>query len=397
MGGDWVGAAATALSAWLVLVASSVALAATMISGDTSARGLLILTGSLVGAAFGGDTSLSAAGLQWSIGVYPLTLTCLTLVAAGWVFRRRLLAVGVGPDVRPELRGLLGAGLQAVRVGLVFVVLMVGSTLVLRGSVPDGASSLRLSVSPGLPAALGSLLLTLACLSVVLVVHRASLPAQVRTVIRWVAIPAKAIGVAFLGASVLTLIGGLVAIGVADLDDQRVVVASLIGCLPNVTLVVLYMGMGAALQVGGSGGELFTDTFGVVAAKVHVTTLTNEVSAWYWLIPVLTTLTVLAIAVLVVWFSRDGGLARSNLLRTVALAVLAAPFVTHLASLHTHLSGGIAENVRGMLGVDWPEALGLSLLWFIGAAVVGSALVPTILERRAAPVRTPPQPGQVMS
>ena len=417
LGGDWPGAAAAAaaglgtaggLSALLLLAAGI-----TRLPGGLAVT-LVVM---LAGAAFGSDGVFAARGadVHTSVGVYPLTMTAISLAVIAVVFWRRIRSR------RPSLREALA---QAARTGLVFALALGVITLVVRAHL-DGTgfatavlptSSTVHGSTPGAVVG-GFLLCTLVCL-IACLRKREWLPRRVLVARDLVAAPTAGLVAVLVTATVLAAVG-LVVVGIVTSDGPSSPASNVAGqgsggaqdiaaglvvlalALPTIALYGLYLGVGAAFGTSGAGA--LNGAFGSTAAgsaDVHyrVTSLADS-NSWWWLTSVGSIISLFVGALVVAYLSGSLERARRTLLAFLGLLVVVTPLLTHLSAGYGQVHA-LGADGGGRFGISTPGAmLAIAVVGLI-VVLVASAVAPSLFSRPAraeappGPATFRPEPGQ---
>jgi hypothetical protein len=384
LAGDWAGGALAAGAGYVAALATALVLSLLAGAEKVPVHATLALVGSLVGAAFGGDVvghvSADAVGGDGRVGVYPLTITVLSLGVLGLVFWRR---------VRSRRPGLGEALLQAVRTAVAFAVLLALSSLVLRyhGNLPGGIGATSVHVGTASSAFGGLLLAGLVCAAMCLR-KREWLPLRVLAGRDALAAPIAGVGVVLGAGCLLTLLGGVVVLLVHQNGALRQEFSVLLVGLPNLMIWLLFGGTGTALIAHGSaGGSLVSQAGAGGSASTHITDAADS-SGWWWLATVGAVLCLLIGALAVVHLSRSLERSRRTLIVFAAVYIAAAPVLAHLATLYVHGQVyGTAGSGDGSLGPSVGGAFAVAVLAGFGAAILALAVAPKLF---IAPKGRPP-------
>lgn len=381
--GNWVGAGLTAATALLVAGALATALALMSKPVDFGVDNGLTLVATLLAATFGADLVLDIESgsdqAHASLGMFPLTVTILALVAAAFVFRRVTARYPRGVDaVADAVRAALLLGLAVMLVALVF---RADNDKMGRGWGADlSADRLDIDAEWGASVAgaffLAFLVLFVTLVAVLFATRRDWWPAPVQRVHDWTAAPLYGVGTIFAMLPVAGIVGLLLLVFTGDTlsdndptdDDLSAGIALIVGLVASGGFWLISLGAGAAYgtitRETGSGSSDSSD--------LHHLAHYAQDTPGLWAAPVVM-LVVLFLAAFVV-ARRTAAPQRilGNLGVFVALLLVALPLMSRLTSMHAGLSVE-GEDYRGSyyIGqVGWQATLLLALAALVCAVLV---------------------------
>ena len=381
--GNWLGAGLTAVTALLVAGALSTALALMSKPVDFGVDNGLTLVATLLAATFGADLVLDVESgsdqAHASLGMFPLTVTILALVAAAFVFRRVTARYPRAVDaVADAARAALLLGLAVMLVAIVF---RADNDKMGRGWGAElSADRLGIDAEWGASVAgaffLAFLVLFVTLVAVLFATRRDWWPARVQSVHDWTAAPLYGVGTIFAMLPVAGIVGLLLLIFTGDTlndndptdDDLSAGIALIVGLVASGGFWLISLGAGAAYgtveRETGSGSSDSSD--------LHHLAHYAQDTPGLWAAPVVM-LVVLFLAAFVV-ARRTAAPQRilGNLGVFVALLLVALPLMSRLTSMHAGLSVE-DEDYRGSyyIGqVGWQATLLLALAALVCAALV---------------------------
>ncbi|MGY1670328.1 streptophobe family protein [Geodermatophilus sp. SYSU D00710] len=345
--GDWPGALAAAAAA--VGVMTGVALIGMLIVTEVGAgfRGTFALVLAAVCSAVGGDPYLSASAADAaegsiSLGLLPLNVTFAGLGTLGWAFTLRLRASST-----TALRDVL---VQAARTVLAFTALFLPLSLLTRYRSDDGAA-LNLVGQFGVSvwsSLLGAFLFAVATLGLAsLLSRRTVLPPRLQRVREAVRAPLG-------GAACVLATGGVVLavtllLGLLQQDERLALLGgATLGAGNGVLAGVLWSGGVPLTMEGGLATSVLGGFQRTASQSIDLTTIT-DVSAWFWLAPVVLLVVALVVAMALAVRQDSVPDARREGLRFAA-ALAAIAFAAALLLRISVSSEGSAAGATGSAG-----------------------------------------------
>ncbi|MFC4786634.1 zinc-ribbon domain-containing protein [Nocardioides sp. MAHUQ-72] len=381
--GNWLGAGLTAATALGVAGVLSTVLALMSKPEDFGVDNGLTLVATLLAATFGADLvlDLDFGGEKASahLGMFPLTVTILALVAAALVFRRvtrryQRVSDAIGDAARAAL--LLGLAV------MVFAIVFRGDNDKLGGGWGSELSSRQLgfdaSWGPSIAGAFFlSFVMLLATLVAVLYASRRDWwPASVQRVHDWTAAPLYGVGTIVAMLPVAGIVGLLLLIFTGDTvhdndptdDDLSAGIALIFGLIASGGFWLISLGSGAAYGVssdesGPGGGD---------SSELHHLAHYAEDTPGLWAAPVVMLVVLFLAAFAVARKTAAPQRILGNLGVFVALLLVALPLMSRVTSAHAGLSLE-EEDYRGsyFLGqVGWQATLLLTLFALVCAGLV---------------------------
>src|SRR6478735_5110865 len=377
--GNWLGAGLTAGTALVVAGALSTVLALLAKPADFGVDNGLTLVAALLAATFGADLVLNLDdGDQTAhvdLGMFPLTVTILALLAAVLVFRR----------VTARYPRALDAVADAARAAL-----LLGLDAEWGASV---AGAFFLSF----------LLLLTTLVAVVFASRRDWWPAPVQRVHDWTAAPLYGVGTIFVMLPVAGIVGLLLLVFTGSVlddhdptdDDLSAGIALIAGLIASGGFWLISLGAGSAFGATwrdpGSGSE----------SDLHRLAHYADDTPGLWAAPVVMLVVLFLAAFAVARRTATPQRILGNLGVFVALLLVALPLMSRLTSAHvgTSLEGDSDRGTYYLGQVGWQATLLLTLAAVLCAGVVAlmsRAVSPATVRAQAAAVvgRLQSDPGR---
>ena len=408
--GNWLGAGLTAGTALVVAGALSTVLALLAKPDDFGVDNGLTLVAALLAATFGADLVLNLDdGDQTAhvdLGMFPLTVTILALLAAVLVFRRVTARYPRALDaVADGARAALLLGLAVMVVALVF---RGDNDKMGRGWGAElAAARLGFDAEWGASVAgaffLSFLLLLTTLVAVVFASRRDWWPAPVQRVHDWTAAPLYGVGTIFVMLPVAGIVGLLLMVFTGSVlddhdptdDDLSAGIALIAGLIASGGFWLISLGAGSAFGTTwrdpGSGSE----------SDLHRLAHYADDTPGLWAAPVVMLVVLFLAAFAVARRTASPQRILGNLGVFVALLLVALPLMSRLTSAHvgTSLEGDSNRGTYYLGQVGWQATLLLTLAAVLCAGVVAlmsRAVSPATVRAQAAAVvgRLQSDPGR---
>ena len=379
--GNWLGAGLTAVTALAVAGVLSTVLALMSKPVDFGVENGLALVTTLLAATFGADLvlDLDTGGetAHANLGMFPLTVTILALVAAAFVFRRVTARYPRALDaVADAARAALLLGLAVMLFAIVFRAdnheLGRGWGAVLSRSRTGVDAEWGASVAGAF--FLAFLLLFVTLVAVLFAIRRDWWPAPVQRVHDWAAAPLYGVATIFAMLPVAGVVGLLLLIFTGDTlgdndptnDDLSAGIALIVGLVASGGFWLISLGAGAAYGTieSGSGSSDTTD--------LHHLAHYAQDTPGLWAAPVVMLVVLFLAAFAVARRTAAPQRILGNLGVFVALLLVVLPLMSRLTSMHAgaRLDGEDLEGSYYIGQVGWQATLLLALMALVCAGLV---------------------------
>ncbi|GAA2148278.1 hypothetical protein GCM10009844_26530 [Nocardioides koreensis] len=379
--GNWLGAGLTAATALVAAGVLSTVLGLMSKPVDFGVDNGLTLVTILLAATFGADLvlDLDTGGdtAHANVGMFPLTVTILALVAAAFVFRRVTARYPRALDaVADAARAALLLGLGVMVLAVVF---RADNNEMGRGwgaVLSRGRTGVDAEWGASIAGAffLAFLVLFVTLVAVLFATRRDWWPAPVKRVHDWTAAPLYGVGTIFAMLPVAGVVGLLLLIFTGDTlgdndptdDDLSAGIALIVGLVASGGFWLISLGAGAAYGSveSGSGSSDTTD--------LHHLAHYAQDTPGLWAAPVVMLVVLFLAAFTVARKTAAPQRILGNLGVFVALLLVALPLMSRLTSMHAgaRLDGEDLEGSYYIGQVGWQATLLLALTGLVCAGLV---------------------------